>query len=133
MRLDIVTPERRLISAEVISVSLPGAEGDMTLMDGHAPVITTLRPGLITVTSYKGMETYAVTGGFAEIAGKTASVLAERAMPASEMNQAAFDALLAEADAARKSAQGGAADAAAKAFADIAALGAALGLAARPH
>ena len=46
MQFDLVSPERRLASMQVTSVQIPGADGDMTAMEGHAPTITTLRPGV---------------------------------------------------------------------------------------
>ena len=49
MQFDLVSPERRLMSGEVTSVLIPGAEGDLTIMANHAPLITTLRPGIMTV------------------------------------------------------------------------------------
>ena len=49
MQFDLVSPERRLASLQVTSVQIPGADGDMTAMEGHAPTITTLRPGILSV------------------------------------------------------------------------------------
>jgi F-type H+-transporting ATPase subunit epsilon len=51
MQFDLVSPERRLASLEVTAVQIPGAEGDLTAMPGHAPLITTLRPGILRVES----------------------------------------------------------------------------------
>lgn len=79
MQFDLVSPERRLVSVKATSVQLPGAEGDLTAMPNHAPLITTLRPGIVTVTGPDGVQSFAVTGGFAEISGESATVLAERA------------------------------------------------------
>ncbi|MCU0802186.1 MAG: F0F1 ATP synthase subunit epsilon [Rhodobacteraceae bacterium] len=97
MRVDIVTPERRLASADVSEVQIPGADGDLTAMEGHAPTITTLRPGLLRAVAAGGTTTYVVTGGFAEITSAGVSVLAERAVPLDEANGALFDSLIAEA------------------------------------
>ena len=96
MQFDLVSPERRVASLEVTSVQIPGADGDMTAMPGHAPLITTLRPGILRVESTGGTQEYVVTGGFAEI-GENLSVLAERALPREEMTQETFDAILEEA------------------------------------
>ena len=49
MQFDLVSPERRVAALEVTSVQIPGADGDMTAMPGHAPLITTLRPGILRV------------------------------------------------------------------------------------
>jgi F-type H+-transporting ATPase subunit epsilon len=102
-KFDLVSPERRLARTEAREVRLPGANGQMTAMPDHAPVITTLRPGLVVVTAADGeTATYAVTGGFAEITPEGASVLAERAYPATAENRESLEALIAE---ARKSAE----------------------------
>jgi F-type H+-transporting ATPase subunit epsilon len=96
MQFDLVSPERKLLSAQVRSVQIPGADGDMTAMPDHAPTITTLRPGLLTVETEDGTEVYVVTGGFAEI-GESVSVLAEKALHRSDMDQATYEALVQEA------------------------------------
>lgn len=97
MRVDIVTPERLLASADVVSVEIPGADGDMTAMEGHAPTITTLRPGVLRAVAAGGTTAYVVTGGFAEITAAGVSVLAERAVPLDEATPAMFDTLIADA------------------------------------
>lgn len=98
IQFDLVSPERRLASIEAREVQIPGAEGDMTALPAHSPTITTLRPGLVTVTAADGTVTrYAVTGGFAEITGTTASVLAERAYPGQAESRAELLAHLEEA------------------------------------
>ncbi len=78
MQFDLVSPERRLASFEAVSVRVPAAEGEMTVMAGHAPVISTLRPGILHVEGGQGGE-YIVTGGFVDISEAGVSVLAERA------------------------------------------------------
>lgn len=128
MQFDLVSPERRLASLRVVSVQIPGADGDLTAMPDHAPMITTLRPGILKVEGPEGTQTYAVTGGFAEISGPATSVLAEKAMPVSELTGAQMDALMAEAKAAADAATGPAKDAADKLVADFAALRAAAGV-----
>ena len=60
MQFDLVSPERRLASAQVASVQIPGADGDMTAMPDHAPTITTLRPGILTVDGPDGQSQYVV-------------------------------------------------------------------------
>ena len=97
MQFDLVSPERRLASGQVISVQIPGVEGDLTAMPGHMPMITTLRPGVLRVSSEDGDQDYVVTGGFAEI-GEGLSVLAEKAVLRSEMTQETFAAMLEEAE-----------------------------------
>ena len=133
MQFDLVSPERRVASFEVTSVQIPGADGDMTAMPGHAPMITTLRPGILRVESTGVTQEYIVTGGFAEI-GENLSVLAERALPREEMTQETFDAILEEARAALNTAkevfvnEPGPVDDAAKLLSDMVAMGGDIGL-----
>jgi F-type H+-transporting ATPase subunit epsilon len=104
VQFDLVAPERRLASVAATEVQIPGAEGDLTAMAGHAPVITTLRPGVLRAVAADGTQAYAVTGGFAEITGAGVTVLAERAVPVAEATTAMFDALVSEARARADSA-----------------------------
>jgi len=125
VQFDLVSPERRLASVTATEVQIPGADGDLTAMEGHAPTITTLRPGILKALSSEGTKSYVVTGGFAEISASGVSVLAERAVPVEEANAALFDALLAEArDAAATTDDKDSAD---KLVADMLALRAAVG------
>ena len=80
MQFDLVSPERKLASAAVLSVQIPGMEGDLTAMPKHAPLLTTLRPGVVRVNAENGSTEYVVTGGFAEITPEGTTILAERAM-----------------------------------------------------
>jgi F-type H+-transporting ATPase subunit epsilon len=128
MQFDLVTPERKLASLQVREVRIPGADGDLTAMPDHAPLITTLRPGVLTVVSAEGTQSYAVTGGFAEVSSAGASVLAERAMPAAEVSGAALDEMIADASRTAAGTSGEAKDAADKLVADMQALKSTLGL-----
>ncbi len=128
LQFDLVSPERRLSSVEARAVRIPGAEGDMTAMPDHAPLITTLRPGILTVETDSGEEEFFVTGGFAEISGTATTVLAEGAMPKSEVTSEILDGLLSQARDAQSSAAPEMADAAAKVVADMIAAGAELGI-----
>tara|TARA_Y100000991_G_C21724866_1_gene243793 strand:- start:102 stop:527 length:426 start_codon:yes stop_codon:yes gene_type:complete len=133
MQFDLVSPERRLASLEVSAVQIPGADGDLTAMPGHAPVITNLRPGILKVQAPSGNKDYVVTGGFAEI-GEGLSVLAERALPLDELSQDAFDEILEEAKFMYKRVeeefqnQPGPVDDAAKLLSDMVAMGEQIGL-----
>ena len=133
MQFDLVSPERRLASLEVTAVQIPGADGDLTAMPGHAPVITNLRPGILKVESPEGSKDYVVTGGFAEI-GEGLSVLAEKALPLDELSQDAFDEILEEAKFMYKKVeeefqnQPGPVDDAAKLLSDMVAMGEQIGL-----
>ncbi len=134
VQFDLVSPERRLASVEASEVQIPGADGDMTAMAGHAPTITTLRPGVLRVVHSGGADEYVVSGGFAEITAAGVSVLAEQALPRAEMTQDVFDTMIAEAKAAMKSAEEvfknepGPVDDAAKLISDMVAMGGHIGL-----
>ena len=133
MQFDLVSPERQLASLETTAVQIPGADGDLTAMPGHAPVITNLRPGILKVESPSGNIDYVVTGGFAEI-GEGLSVLAERALPLEDLSQDAFDEILEEAKVMYKKVeeefqnQPGPVDDAAKLLSDMVAMGEQIGL-----
>ncbi|MGH1465962.1 MAG: F0F1 ATP synthase subunit epsilon [Cognatishimia sp.] len=126
MQFDLVSPERALASVQALAVQIPGADGDMTAMPDHAPTITTLRPGLLTVESAEGTTSYAVTGGFADINAEGTSVLAEKAIPAADITAADMDGLIDLAKEAAAAATAENKDAASKNLADLEALRAAL-------
>ncbi|MCC5957469.1 MAG: F0F1 ATP synthase subunit epsilon [Natronohydrobacter sp.] len=96
MQFDLVSPERKLASGAVRAVQIPGAEGDLTAMPEHAPMITTLRPGILTTEGEGGETRYVVTGGFAEITPAGTTVLAERAFAAGPEGRAVLETLLSE-------------------------------------
>ncbi|WP_283176967.1 F0F1 ATP synthase subunit epsilon [Gemmobacter sp. 24YEA27] len=97
LQFDLVSPERRLASVSATEVQIPGADGDMTAMEGHSPTITTLRPGILRAVTSEGVKSYIVTGGFADISPTGVTVLAERAIPAEEASSTILDEILAEA------------------------------------
>ena len=137
VQFDLVSPERRLASVEASEIQIPGADGDMTAMADHAPTITTLRPGVLTVIHKGGSDEYVVSGGFAEITPKTVAVLAEQALPKAEMTQDVLSKMMADAksvhDKAKETAGAdtGPVDEAAKLMSDIEAMGALIGLSAK--
>jgi F-type H+-transporting ATPase subunit epsilon len=137
MQFDLVSPERRLASAQVVSVQIPGADGDMTAMQGHAPTITTLRPGILTVDGPDGQSQYVVTGGFAEITATGVSVLAERALARADMTQETMDEIMLAARSTYSKVkeafenQPGPVDDAAKLLSDMVAMGEHMGLSAK--
>ena len=100
LQFDLVSPERKLASVQATEVQIPGTDGDLTAMEGHAPTITTLRPGILKSVSNEGTKAYVVTGGFAEINASGVSVLAERAVPVEEVTPALLDQLIADASEA---------------------------------
>ncbi|MBO6917436.1 MAG: F0F1 ATP synthase subunit epsilon [Rhizobiaceae bacterium] len=77
---ELVSPEKLLLSAEVNSVVLPGSEGEMTVMANHAPTMSTVKPGVVTVEGADGSSKYVVFGGFADIVPTGCTLLAESAV-----------------------------------------------------
>ena len=118
MQFDLVSPEAALASMEVLSVQIPGSEGDFTAMPEHAPVITTLRPGLIKVNSDKGDFEYLVTGGFVEINADSASILAEQAYDKNNVSRDIIDGLIKDAESLVENVDADAKDSADKRLAD---------------
>ncbi|MGV7030929.1 F0F1 ATP synthase subunit epsilon [Methylobacterium symbioticum] len=101
-QFDFVGPERTLYSGAVEAVQLPGSEGEMTVLPGHAPVITTLRVGVIVVTESQGNgKRIYVRGGFADIGPTSCTVLAERAAPIEELTPESIDRDIEAAELAR--------------------------------
>ena len=103
---DLVSPERKLASGEADAIQIPGAEGDLTAMPEHAPFLTPLRPGVVTVKDGGSETAYVVTGGFAEISPAGAAVLAEEAIKKEEASAEWFAAKIAEAEQAHEIASG---------------------------
>ncbi|AMS40218.1 F0F1 ATP synthase subunit epsilon [Aminobacter sp. NyZ550] len=88
-KFELVSPERLLVSEQVESVVIPGAEGEMTVMANHAPVMTTIKPGVVTVKAVGGKEErYVVFGGFADIVPAGCTLLAESATPVKDIDRA---------------------------------------------
>lgn len=126
VQFDLVSPERRLSSVQATEVQIPGAMGDLTAMEGHAPTITTLRPGVLRIIGPDGTKAFVVTGGFAEITATGVSVLAEQAVPLEELTSAALDAIVA--DVTQAASLLADRDGAEKMAADLSAMRAAVGL-----
>jgi F-type H+-transporting ATPase subunit epsilon len=105
MQFDLVSPERSLASVPVREVRLPGSDGDLTAMPGHAPTIVTLRPGMVILVGADGTTSeFAVTGGFAEINQDGVSLLAERGHPREELTQEVYNDMLRDAHRVHRSA-----------------------------
>ena len=94
IQFDLVSPERKLASLEASDIQIPVSEGDFTAMAEHAPVLTTLKPGLLSVKVGNDLMEYIVTGGFVEISGSNASVLAEEALPRNEVDTSVIEGLI---------------------------------------
>jgi F-type H+-transporting ATPase subunit epsilon len=88
LHLEFVSPESVLFSGDVDQVDLPGAEGDMGILAGHAPLVTTLRPGVVTIFRGGAREAVVVTGGFAEVGPAGLTVLADRAVAREDFDTA---------------------------------------------
>ncbi|EKS34594.1 F0F1 ATP synthase subunit epsilon [Afipia broomeae] len=87
---NLVSPERIAFSGEVEQVDIPGVEGDIGVMAGHSPLVTTIRPGVMTITAGGKHEKVIVLGGLAEISDKGLTVLADTATAVAELDLAAF-------------------------------------------
>ncbi|WP_050528763.1 F0F1 ATP synthase subunit epsilon [Pseudorhodobacter aquimaris] len=94
LQFDLVSPEKRLASFQAVEVQIPGANGDMTAMEGHAATITTLRPGILKAVGTDKTLAFAVTGGFAEINAAGISVLAEQAVPVEDLSGTVLDGMI---------------------------------------
>ncbi len=84
---ELVSPERLLVSGSVSEVVIPATEGEMTVMANHAPTMTTIKPGIVTVKTADGKkDRYVVFGGFADIVPTGCTLLAESAVHVDEFN-----------------------------------------------
>lgn len=93
LTFELVSPERLLLSVQASQVSLPGAEGDMGVLPGHAPMIASLRPGVIEVEGEIDADEARifVGGGVIEVAQDRLVVLADEALPVSQLDRAGLD------------------------------------------
>ena len=98
IKLEIVTPERRLVDVEADSVTVPTVRGEIGLLKSHAPMISAIKPGILAYTVKGSSEKFVVSGGFVEVSSDKVSVLADVAEQASEIN-------LADAQAAKQQAE----------------------------
>jgi F-type H+-transporting ATPase subunit epsilon len=100
--LDLVSPEKLLFAGEVEQVDVPGSEGDFGVLAGHAPLIATLRPGILVIYRDGTVVKIVVNGGFAEVSPKGLTVLADMAVLAENFDPTvlADEITTTEADAA---------------------------------
>jgi F-type H+-transporting ATPase subunit epsilon len=98
-KFELVTPERLLLSAEAEQVVVPGAEGDFAVLAGHAPVISTLRPGILEITQPAGKQRVFVRKGVAEADPGRLTVLAQTAVAMEDLDAAKIAAELKAAEA----------------------------------
>jgi F-type H+-transporting ATPase subunit epsilon len=85
---DLVSPEKLLFSGEVNQVDVPGSEGDFGVLAGHAPLVTTLRPGILVIYAERDALRIVIDGGFAEVGPAGLTVLADLAVPVDEFDVA---------------------------------------------
>lgn len=86
-QFDLVSPERLLFSGDVDQVDVPGAEGDFGVFAGHAPMVTVVRPGILTIFREGREEKIVVLGGFAEVGPNGLTVLADVAQTMEELDR----------------------------------------------
>ncbi len=88
LHFEFVSPESVLFSGDVDQVDLPGGEGDLGILPGHAPLVTTLRPGIVTIFRGSQREPVVVIGGFAEVSPAGLTVLADKAVARADFDMA---------------------------------------------
>jgi len=88
LHFELVSPQKLVFSGEVDQVDVPGAEGDFGVLAGHAPLVTTLRPGILTVFTGGTAQKIVVLGGFAEVSSEGLTVLADLAEAIEDIDRA---------------------------------------------
>jgi len=86
LRLEIVTPEHRVLDADVDSVTVPTASGEVGILPNHAPLVSALKPGVLSYAVKGAIEKLAVTGGFVEVNGNKVAVLADSAEASADID-----------------------------------------------
>jgi F-type H+-transporting ATPase subunit epsilon len=83
MKLEIVAPLGKIFEGEVTAVTLPGSDGEMGVLEGHSPLITTLKAGVIDIKKDSGEELVAINWGYADISNNTVNIVVDEAIPLS--------------------------------------------------
>ena len=96
LHFELVSPEKLLFSGEVEQVDVPGAEGDFGVLANHAPMVATLRPGILTVHGADGERKIVVLGGFAEVSAQGLIVLADLAESVEAIGRTVISARISE-------------------------------------
>ena len=96
---DLVSPEKLLFSGDVEQVDMPGAEGDFGVLANHAPMVATLRPGILTIQGAGAPQKIVVLGGFAEVSAQGLTVLADVAETVADIDRAIVAKRIAELEA----------------------------------
>jgi F-type H+-transporting ATPase subunit epsilon len=99
IKLEIVTPEKKVFDDSVDAVTVPTASGEAGILPNHAPLVSALKPGILSYTNKGSVERLAVSGGFVEVSGNKVSVLTDAAQTAGEIDT---DAARADREAAEK-------------------------------
>jgi F-type H+-transporting ATPase subunit epsilon len=99
LNLEIVTPEKKVLTETVDAVTVPTASGEVGILTNHAPLISSLKPGILSYTKAGATEKMVIAGGFIEVSADNVSILADVAEKADEIN---IEAAKAERDAAEK-------------------------------
>lgn len=99
LAFELVSPERLLLSAQADMVTVPGSEGEFGVLAGHAPVLSTLRPGVISVEDGgRVTRRFYVQGGFAEVTPAGLTILSEQAVDLADVDRAALAQDIRDAD-----------------------------------
>lgn len=101
VKFELVSPEKLLLSEDVAMVVVPGGEGDFGVLPGHSLLISTVRPGIIDVYAddqRSVSQRIFVSGGFAEVTAERCTVLADEALPVGEIDRAATEAEIKDAE-----------------------------------
>ena len=96
LHFELVSPEKLVFSGDVEQVDVPGSEGVFGVLAGHAPMVTTLKPGILTVHGAGGAQKIVVLGGFAEVSAQGLTVLADVAEAVEDIDRAVVTARIAE-------------------------------------
>ena len=88
LHFELVSPEKLLFSGDVDQVDVPGVEGDFGVLEGHAPLVATLRPGILTVHGSGGATRIVVLGGFAEVSEQGLTIVADLADTVGDFDKA---------------------------------------------
>ena len=97
----LVMPEREVLATEADMVVVPGSEGDFGVLHGHAPLISTVRPGVLEVLQGNKVEQrFIVVGGFAEVTPERCTVLADEATPVAQLSRTEAEQRIKDAEAA---------------------------------
>jgi F-type H+-transporting ATPase subunit epsilon len=91
LKLQVVTPERRIVETDADEVELPGSEGYLGILPGHTPLITLLKTGVLSYRRGGAREAMAISAGFAEVSDDRVSVLADLAESAGQIDAAAAE------------------------------------------